>query len=99
MEAYALNRALGIGEGEEAFYAKMGYMGKTLIQSQKYSVDQLNTFNEQHRNHEIIGSGVYEGNEDQLWLNASLMDKGLKKQYEEEIGDCRVQIVVSKELQ
>lgn len=89
---------LGIGEGEEEFYAKLGYIGKTLIQSEKYSVEELKFFNEHHNNYEITGSGVYEGNINQLWLDASLLDKGLKKYYEEEIENCWVQIIVSKEL-
>jgi AraC-like DNA-binding protein len=90
--------ALGIGEGEEEFYAKMGYIGKTLIQSEKYSVDELKVFNEQYKNYEVTGSGVYEGYINQLWVNASLLDKGLKKKFEEEIGDCWVQVIVNKEL-
>ena len=92
------NIALGIGEGEEEFYAKLGYIGKTLIQSEKYSVNELMAFNEGHNNYEVAGSGIYEGYVNQLWLNASLLDKGLKKKYEKEIGDCWVQVIVSKEL-
>ena len=34
----------------------------------------------------------------QLWLNASLLDQKLKRSYEEEIGDCWVQVIVSKTL-
>ena len=90
--------ALGIGEGEEEFYAKLGYVGKTLIQSEKYSVDQLKAFNAQYNQYEVTGAGVYEGYVNQLWLNASLLDKTLKQKYEEEIGDCWVQVIVSKEL-
>jgi len=89
---------LGIQEGEEEFYAKLGYIGKTLIQSEKYSVDELKAFNEQFGNYEITGSGVYEGYVNQLWINSSLLDTGLKKKYEEEIGDCWLQIIVSKGL-
>ena len=89
---------LGIEEGKEEFYAKIGYIGKTLIQSEKYSVEELKLFNEQYKNYEVTGSGVYEGYVNQLWINASLLDKGLKKKFEEEIGDCWVGIVVSKEI-
>ncbi len=89
---------LGIGEGEEEFYAQLGYIGKTLIQSEKYSVDDLKTFNEQYRNYEVSGTSVYEGYVNQLWINASLLDKDLKKKYEKEIGDCWVQVIVSKGL-
>ncbi|MCL2420695.1 MAG: GNAT family N-acetyltransferase [Defluviitaleaceae bacterium] len=87
---------LGIGEGEEAFYAKLGYIGKTLIQSEKYSVDELKAFNEEHNNYEIAGTNVYEGYVNQLWLNASLLDTGLKRRYEVEVGDCWVQVIVCK---
>ena len=89
---------LGIGEGEEEFYAKMGYIGQTLIQSEKYSIDELKSFNEQYKNYEVSGTGVYEGYVNQLWINASLLDKALKKKYEVEIGDCWVQVIVSKEI-
>jgi AraC-like DNA-binding protein len=90
--------ALGIDEGLEEFYAKLGYIGKTLIQSEKYSVDELKKFNEQYKNYEVTGSGVYEGYVNQLWVNSSLLDKDLKKKFEIEIGDCWVQIIVSKKL-
>ncbi|HOJ48514.1 MAG TPA: GNAT family N-acetyltransferase [Bacillota bacterium] len=92
------NIVLGIGEGEEEFYAKMGYTGKTLIQSEKYSVEELKKFNEQYKNYEATGAGVYDGHIHQLWLDSSLLDKGLKERFEKEIGDCRVQIIVNKEL-
>jgi len=90
--------ALGIEEGLEEFYAKLGYVGKTLIQSEKYSVDELKKFNEQYKNYEVTGSGVYEGYVNQLWVNSSLLDKELKKKFEKDIGDCWVQVIVSKEL-
>ena len=89
---------LGIQEGEEDFYAKLGYIGKTLIQSEKYSVDELKGFNEGYKNYEVTGSGVYEGYVNQLWLNVPLMDRELKRKFTEEIGDCWVQIVVNKEF-
>lgn len=89
---------LGIGEGEEEFYAKLGYIGKTLIQSEKHNIDDLKKFNEQYKNYEVTGSGVYEGYINQLWLNTSLLDKDLKNYFEEKIGECWVQIIVSKEL-
>jgi len=88
----------GILEGEDEFYAKMGYIGKTLIQSEKHTVEELLQFNEQYNNYEVTGTGMYDGYINQIWLNVSLLDKGLKKRYEEEIGDCWVQVIVSKEL-
>jgi len=41
---------------------------------------------------------VYEGHINQLWLNVSLLDKELKKKYENELGDCWVQVIVSKNI-
>lgn len=89
---------LGINEGEEEFYAKMGYTGKTLIQSEKYSVDELKEFNKKYGGHEVVGTNIYDGYVNQLWLNSSLLDKGLKARFEDEVGDCWVQIIVNKEL-
>jgi hypothetical protein len=89
---------LGIGEGEEAFYADMGYTGKTLIQSEKYSVEELKKFNEQYYNYEVTGAGVYDGTINQLWLNSPLLDTSLKAKFEKEIGDCWVQIILNKTL-
>jgi len=89
---------LGINDGEEEFYAKLGYIGKTLIQSEKYSVDELKAFNEQYNNYEITGTNVYDGYIHQLWLNSSLLDTELKKKYEEEVGDCWMQIIVIRQL-
>ena len=88
--------ALGISEGEEEFYAKMGYTGKTLIQSEKYSVDELKNFNAKYGGHEVVGTNVYDGYVNQLWLNSSLLDKGLKARFEKEIGNCWVLVVVNK---
>ena len=61
-------------------------------------IAKLKAFNEQYDKYEVIGSGVYEGYVNQLSLNSSLLDKDLKKKYEEEIGDCWVQVIVSKKL-
>ena len=89
---------LGIGEGEEEFYAKLGYIGKTLIQSEKHNIEALLKFNEQYKNYEVTGTSIYEGHINQIWLNVSLLDRDLKKKYEAEIGDCWVQIIVGKNI-
>lgn len=89
---------LGIGEGEEEFYAKLGYTGKMLIQSEKHSVEELKNYLESlnNKNYELTGTNVYEGYINQLWVNISILDKNLKKKFEEELGDCWTQIIVSK---
>lgn len=89
---------LGIIKGTEEFYAKLGFIGKTLIQSEKYSVDDLLAFNTKDKNYEVSHTRVHEGHINQLWLNVPLMDKDLIKKYTEEIGDCWVQVIVNKEF-
>ena len=103
VEKYAKQRGyhgiiLGIIEGTEEFYAKLGYIGRTLIQSEKYSIDELLAFNEKYKSYEVDLTRVHEGQINQIWLNVPLMDKELKKMYTEEIGDCWVQVIVSKNL-
>ena len=94
--------ALGIGEGEEEFYAKLGYAGSMLVQSEKHSVEKLKNFLENSckdgENYEITGTNIYEGYINQLWLRISILDKEQKKRFEEELGDCWCQIIVGKSI-
>jgi len=89
---------LGIAEGQEEFYAKLGYTGRMLIQSEKHSVDDLKKVIEGNKNIEITGSGIYDGYINQLWLNVSILDKDIKKKFEVDLGDCWTQIIVSKSV-
>ena len=89
----------GIADGEEEFYAKLGYTGKMLIQSEKHSVDELvRHLGTLSGSYEITGTGVYDGYVNQLWLDVSILDKEIKKAYEETLGDCWTQIIVSKNV-
>jgi len=92
------NITLGIGEGEEDFYAGFGYTGKMLVQSDKHSIGKLKEVNEANGGYEVTGSGIYDGYINQLWLNVPLLDKSLKQKYEKDLGDCWVQIIVSKRI-
>lgn len=94
---------LGIEEGKEEFYAKLGYTGNMLVQSEKYSAEDLSKHLEaiskaSGKEYEIIGTGVYDGYINQIWLRVSILDKEVKKAYEETLGDCWTQIIVSKKL-
>ncbi|MCL2287004.1 MAG: GNAT family N-acetyltransferase [Firmicutes bacterium] len=88
----------GIFDGQEAFFAKLGYTARVLIQSEKYSIDELKAFNNQYYNYEVTATSVYDGYINQIWINASLLDTGLRTKFEQEIGDCWVQIIVNKEF-
>ena len=91
---------LGISEGQEEFYAKLGYMGSMLIQSEKYSVEELKNYLESlnNKNWELRNTNIYEGYVNQLWLNVSILDKELKKKFEQDLGDCWCQIIVGKSI-
>ena len=91
---------IAIGEGQEEFYAKLGYTGNMLIQSEKHSIDDLKNFLEslKNRNYEITQTRIHDGYINQIWLNVSILDKSLKKQFEEVLGDCWTQIVVLKNI-
>ena len=89
---------LGIQEGQEEFYAKLGYTGSMLIQSEKYSIDDLRNYLESlnNKNWELRNTNIYDGYINQLWLNVSILDKDLKKKFEVDLGDCWTQIIVCK---
>jgi AraC-like DNA-binding protein/GNAT superfamily N-acetyltransferase len=89
---------LGIGENQEEFYAKLGYTSSMLIQSEKYSIDDLKKVIEGNKNYEITQTRIHDGYINQIWLRMSILDKELKKKYEKDIGDCWCQIVVTKEI-
>jgi len=90
---------VAIADGQEEFYAKLGYMGKMLIQSDKHSIDDLKNFLAAlNKNCEITGTRIHDGYINQLWLNVSILDKDLKKKFEEDLGDCWTQIIVGKSV-
>jgi len=89
---------LGIGEGQEEFYAKLGYTGNMLVQSEKHSIDDLKDFlaGLNDKTYEITQTRIHDGYINQIWLKVSILDKDLKKKFEQDLGDCRTQIVVLK---
>ena len=94
------NIFIAIGESQEEFYAKLGYTGQMLIQSEKHSVDDLKNFlaGLNNKNAEFSHDRIHDGYINQIWLNVPIMDKNLKKQFEEVLGDCWTQIIVGKAL-
>lgn len=94
------NINLGIPEGQEEFYAKIGYTGKMLIQSEKHSIEALKRCLEKlnNQNVEITGENVYDDYINQIWLDVSILDTDLKKKFEVDLGDCWTQIIVGKNI-
>jgi len=87
---------VAIGEGQEEFYAKLGFTGRMLIQSEKHSIDDLKKVIEGNKNIELSHTRIHDGYVNQLWLNVSILDKELKKKFEQDLGDCWCQIIVGK---
>ena len=92
------NIFVAIPDGKEGFYAKLGFTGQMLIQSDKHSIDDLKKVIEGNKNYEISHTRIHDGYINQLWLNVSILDKELKKKFEEELGDCWTQIIVGKSI-
>ena len=94
------NIFIAIGSGQEEFYAKLGYTGQMLIQSEKHSVDDLKNFlaSLNNKNAEFSHDRIHDGYINQIWLNVPIMDKELKRQFEEVLGDCWTQIIVGKSI-
>jgi len=92
--------SVAIADGQEEFYAKLGYTGRMLIQSEKHSIDDLKNFlaNLKSKNAELSHDRVHDGHINQIWLNVSIVDKALKKQFEEVLGNCWTQIIVGKNI-
>lgn len=86
---------LGAVEEAEGFYSKLGYSGSLLIQSESHSVDELLEFN---KTCEVIGTSVWNGTVNQLWLRISLADRAVRREYERALPGCNTQVVFGKDL-
>lgn len=84
---------LGAVEGAEEFYAKLGYTGSLLIQSEEHSIDELKSLNESY---EVIGTNVYGGSVNQVWLRLPSIDRELQRKYEETFPGCDTQMTFGK---
>ena len=84
---------LGALEVAEGFYAKLGYTGSLLIQSEEHSIDELKSLNELY---EVIGTNVYDGTVNQVWLRLPVIDREFQRKYEETFPGCDTQMVFGK---
>ena len=84
---------LGAAEGAEGFYAKLGYTGSLLIQSEEHSIDELKSFNETY---EVVGTNVYDGTVNQVWLRLPHVDRALQRRYERTFPGCNTQMTFGK---
>ena len=84
---------LGAVEGAEGFYARLGYAGSLLVQSENHSVDELKALNETY---EIVGTNVYDGTVSQVWLRLPQIDRGFQRKYEQAFPGCYTQMTYGK---
>lgn len=89
------NITLGAVEGAEGFYAKLGYTGSLLIQSEEHSIDELKSLNESY---EVIGTNVYDGTVNQVWLRLHVIDRELQQKYEKIFPKCNTQMTFGKSV-
>ncbi len=87
--------ALGAVESAEGFYAKLGYTGTLLIQSEKHSVDELLSLNTKYR---VVRTNVYEGAVHQVFLELPVPDRELQRTYEATFPGCHTQMVFQKTI-
>ena len=84
---------LGAVEDAEGFYEKLGYTGSLLIQSQEHAIDELKSLN---TSYEVIGTRVYDGTVNQVWLRLPGIDRRLQRKYEEAFPGCDTQMTFGK---
>lgn len=87
--------ALGSAETAEGFYAKLGYTGQLLIQSQKHTIDELLSLNP---GYPIAFTNIYDGTINQICLKLSQADRTLQRLYETTFDGCYTQTMFWKAI-
>ena len=87
--------ALGAVQTAEGFYAKLGYTGTLLIQSEKHSIDELLSLNTKYK---VNYKRVYEGTINQVNLALPEADRELQRKYETELPGCHTQMMFWKNI-
>ena len=87
--------ALGAAQAAEGFYAKLGYIGSLLIQSEKYGIDELLSLNTRY---EVRYTNVYDGKINQVCLDLPEADRELQLKYETTLPGCATQMMFWKNI-
>lgn len=86
--------ALGAVASAEGFYARLGYTGTLLVQSEEHSTEELLTLNTRYR---VLYTNVYDGTVNQVCLQLPSGDRELQQEYEKAFPGCSTQMVFGKE--
>ena len=87
--------ALGSAETAEGFYAKLGYTGQLLIQSQMHAIDELLSLNP---GYPIAFTNTYDGTVNQVCLELPQANRVLQKLYETTFDHCYTQTMFWKTI-
>jgi GNAT superfamily N-acetyltransferase len=86
---------LGAVQSAEGFYAKIGYTGSLLIQSEKHSIDELLSLNTKYK---VNYTRVHDGTINQVNLALTEADRELQRKYETELPGCYTQMMFWKNI-
>ena len=87
--------ALGSVQTAEGFYAKLGYIGSLLIQSEKHGIDELLSLNTRY---EVRYTNVYDSKINQVCLALPEADRELQRKYETTLPGCNTQMMFWKNI-
>jgi GNAT superfamily N-acetyltransferase len=90
-------KTIGLGAVREAegFYAKLGYTGSLLIQSEKHSIEELLALNTEHH---VNYTRVHDGTINQINLALTEANRELQNRYETELPGCYTQMMFWKNI-
>jgi GNAT superfamily N-acetyltransferase len=86
---------LGAVQTAEGFYAKLGYTGSLLIQSEKHSIEELLSLNTKYP---VNYTRVHDGTINQINLALAEPDRDLQREYETTLQGCYTQMMFWKKL-
>lgn len=95
-KAHGISRlTLGAAEGAEDFYAKLGYEGSLLVQSEEYSIDDMLAFNTKYR---VVGTNVYDGTVNQVFIDLPIVNRDFQHEYERAFPGCSTRMIYGKSI-
>ena len=86
---------LGAIQAAEGFYARLGYTGSLLIQSEKHSIEELLSLNTKYP---VNYTRVHDGIINQVNLALTEPDRDLQRKYETTLPGCYTQMMFWKNI-
>jgi len=86
---------LGAVETAEGLYAKLGYTGNLLIQSEKHSIEELLALNDKYP---VVGTRVHDCTVNQVYLDLPSPDREFRRMYETTLHGCNTQMMFWKNI-